>query len=65
MLSDSGLVTFNSTDPPAWAMSGVVVIETGWGSLVRLTVEVETPQPWSPSATHASAAREEKALPNE
>jgi hypothetical protein len=52
MLSDDGLVTFSCTEPPGNAMLGVIVISTGSGPVVRLTVDVETPQAWRLSATH-------------
>src|SRR5687767_4829148 len=59
MLSDDGLETFISTEPPASTIDGVMVTSTGSGPVVRFTVDVETPQPWSPSATHTSVGRGE------
>jgi hypothetical protein len=54
MLSDEGLVTLICTEPPGSAIVGVIVISTGSGPAVRLTVDVETPQPWRLSATHTN-----------
>jgi hypothetical protein len=65
MLSDAGLLTFSSTEPPDTATAGVMVNSTGSGPLVRLTVDVEMPQPWRPSATHIGAAMGQKALRND
>jgi hypothetical protein len=62
MLSDDGLLTFSCTDPPGRAIVGVIVISTGSGPVVRLTVDVETPQAWRLSATHASDEGVEKVL---
>jgi hypothetical protein len=62
MLSADALATFNCTELPAITTAGVMVISTGSGPAVRFTVDVETPQPWRPSATHTSFGRGEKVL---
>jgi hypothetical protein len=62
MLSEDGLVTFSWTEPPGSAMLGVIVISTGSGPVVRLTVDVETPQAWRLSATHTGDARVKRVL---
>jgi hypothetical protein len=51
ILSADGLTTLTCADPPGWMTVGVTVSSTGSGPGVRLTDEVEMPQPWRLSAT--------------
>jgi hypothetical protein len=62
MLSEDGLVTFSWTEPPGSAIVGVMVISTGSGPVVRLTVDVETPQAWRLSATDTGDERLKRVL---